>query len=130
MNVPECGQLLFGMNMVFSDYTKQRIVFYYHEGLKPPTISSRLSQEGINASKYGIYKFLKNYKLSGSIVRRPGNRRSSKITDEVKHLVEEKMREDDETTAMQLHQLLAARGYSISKRTTVGVNKKVTFRLR
>jgi len=33
--------------MVFSDYTKQRIIFYYQQGLKPPKISSLLDEEGI-----------------------------------------------------------------------------------
>ena len=56
-----------GRNMVFSDYTKQRIVYHYHRGLKPPIISSCLSEEGITASRVGIHKFLKNYIASGCI---------------------------------------------------------------
>lgn len=92
--------------MVFSEYTKQRIVFYYHQGLKAPSISSRLREEGITASRVGVFKFLNSYRSSASIARSPGSGRNSKITDEVKKVVEEKMREDDETTAMQLHQLL------------------------
>ena len=105
--------------MVFSDYTKQRIVFYYHRRLKPPSISRRLSEEGITASRVGIYKFLRKYNISASIARRQGSGRRSKITDDVKKLVDEKMREDDETTAMQLHQMLTVRGYAISKRTVL-----------
>ena len=103
--------------MVFSDYTKQRVIFYHHRGLKPPTISSHLQEEGITASRVGIYKFLKKYNISLCIARRPGSGRRSKITDEVKRLVEEKMCEDDETTAMQLHQMLTVRGHVISKKT-------------
>ena len=107
------------VDMVFSDYTKQRIVFYYQQGLKAPSIASRLSEEGITASRVGIFKFLKSYCSSASIARRPGSGRNSKITDEVKKAVEEKMREDDETMAMQLHQLLTTCGYAISKRTVL-----------
>ena len=103
--------------MVFSDYTKQRIVFYYNQGLKPPTISSLLDQKGIKVSRRGILKFLTNYRSSGSICRRPGSGRPSKITEDVKRLVEEKMRQDDETTAMQLYQLLTVNGYALSKAT-------------
>ena len=122
VNVPACGraeQLMSELKMVFSDYMKKRIIFYYHKGFKPPTICSRLSQEGINTSRCGVSKFLKYYKLFGSIARRPGSGRSCKITDEVKKLVEEKMQQDDETIAMQLHQLLAVHGHTtcISKRT-------------
>ena len=105
------------VNMVFSDYAKQRIIFYYNQRLKAPAISRRLAEEGIKASRVGVHKFLRSCQSSASIARRPGSGRKSKITDEVKKIVEEKMREDDETTAMQLHQLLTTRGYTISKRT-------------
>ena len=37
-----------------------------------------------------------------------------KITAEIKRIVEEYMRLDDETTAYQLHRLLSEKGYSIS----------------
>ena len=116
--------------MVFSDYTKQRIVYYYKEGLKPPSISSRLRQEGINATRCGISRFLKKYELSSSIARHPGSGRKPKVTDEVKKLVEEKMREDDETTAMQLHQLLTTRGYAISKRTILRCRRSLGWTFR
>ena len=103
--------------MVFSEYMKQRILFYHHEGLAPPTISNLLLQEGIVASRRGIIKFLKRYRSSGTIARKPGSGGLSKITDEIKQLIEEKMRSDDETTAMQLHQLLTDHGYTITKKT-------------
>ena len=105
--------------MVFSDYIKQRIVFYYHGRLKPPTIARCLSEEGITASRMGIHKFLRKYTTSGSIARRQGSGRRSKLTDDIKKLVDEKMHEDDETTAMQLHQMLTVRGYAISKMTVL-----------
>ena len=94
-------------------------VCYRNRGLKPPTISSLLELEGIKASRQGILKFLKNYKSSGSIARRPGGGRPSKFTEDVKRLVEERMQADDETTAMQLHQLLTASGYELSKATVL-----------
>ena len=42
------------------------------------------------------------------------------ITAEVKEIVEEQMRRDDETTAMQLHQLLVEKGYLIFRRSIRG----------
>ena len=39
------------------------------------------------------------------------------MTAEIKRIVEEQMRLDDETTATQLHVLLNSRGYSLSLRT-------------
>lgn len=41
----------------------------------------------------------------------------SKVTAEIKQVVEELMQLDDETTAVQLHRILAEKGYSISLRT-------------
>ena len=52
-----------------------------------------------------------------SIGRRPGSGRPSKITAEIKAIVEAQMRVDDETTAFQLHRLLTEKGYSITIRT-------------
>ena len=71
-------------------------MFYYHRRINPPTISRRLSEEGITASRVGIYKFLRKYTISASIARRQGSGRRSKLTDDVKKLVDEKMHEDDE----------------------------------
>ena len=64
------------------------------------------------ASRRGIEKFLAKYRETGSIGRRSGSGRPSKLTREVKVFVEEQMRRDDETTAHQLHQLLCDHGYS------------------
>jgi len=61
----------------------------------------------------GITKFLKKVKATGSISRSPGSGHPSKITGEVKEIVEAKMREDDEITAYPLHALLVSRGYEV-----------------
>ena len=68
-------------------------------------------------SRVGIAKFLTKYEETGSIARTPGSGRPSKITAEIKALVEAKIQEDNETTALQLHALLVSRGYQISKKT-------------
>ena len=79
--------------------------------------SKELRKEGLKCSRVGVYKFLKKYEETGSIRRRVGSGRPSKITAEIKQIVEEQMRADDETTAYQLHRLLTEKGYSISLRT-------------
>ena len=48
----------------------------------------------------------------GTLARRPGSGRKSVITDEVRRVVEEQMRRDDETTASQLHVHLTSLGYT------------------
>ena len=103
--------------MVFSTYKKQRVLFFASWGLKAPAIAKELRKENLNCSRVGIYKFLKKYEVTGSIGRRVGSGRPSKITAEIKQIVEEQMRADDETTVYQLHRLLTEKGYSISLRT-------------
>ena len=53
-----------------------------------------------------ISKFLKKFREMGSIQRHPGCDQPSKISAEVKEIIEEQMRADDETTATQLHKLV------------------------
>ena len=64
-------------------------------------------------------KFIKRYLESETNHCLPGSRRISKITGEMKEIVEQQMRTDDETTAVQLHRLLNDKGYSISLRTVL-----------
>ncbi len=103
--------------MVFSNYKKQRILYYYFKGYKAPTISRLLREEKLSASRVGIAKFLKKYKETGCIARTAGSGRPSKITEEIKALADAKMREDDKKTAYQLHALLVEHDYQISLRT-------------
>ena len=103
--------------MVYTNYKKQRILCLHFAGYKPPTIVKLLREEGMRASRRGVAKFIEKYRHTGSITRKPGSGRPSKITAEMRRLVEERMRLDDETTAVQLHQLLKSKGYDLSLRT-------------
>ena len=103
--------------MVYSDYVKQRILYHYLKGHKAPTIAKLLQEEDLKASRVGIAKFLKHYEDSGAIARKPGSGRPTKVTADIKRIVEEQMQKDDETTAHQLHHLLVSKGYNISLRT-------------
>ena len=72
--------------------------------------------EGISCTHESvhIYIFLLHYKATKSVRRKVGLNTTAKVTAEMKQLVEEPMRRDDETSAYQLHQLLVSRGYNIS----------------
>lgn len=96
--------------MVLTDYAKQRILVHFNNGYKAPTIYKLCIQEGIFVSRVNIWRFLCSYVETGSIKRKEGSGRLSKITREVKAIVEEEMQKDDETTAIQLHKLLMERG--------------------
>ena len=79
-------------------------------GCKSSTITSVLKSEGLKVSVSGVAQFIRKYKVTGTILRRPGSGRPSKITPEVLRLVEQQMQHDDETTAVQLQKLLVDQG--------------------
>ena len=103
--------------MVFSCYLKQRILVYYGKGYKAPTIAKLLHEEGLQCSRVGVAKFIKKFQDTGNINRRVGSGRPSKVTSEIKQVVEEQMQQDGKTTAVQLHCILTDKGYRISLRT-------------
>ena len=104
--------------MVYTEYIKQRILFYFHcQRYKAPTIAKLLHEEKLTVTREGVHKFIKHYQDTGAISRKPGSGRPSKITAEIKAIVDDQMIRDDETSAYQLHQLLVSKGYDISLRT-------------
>lgn len=105
--------------MVLSVYAKQCAIFLHEQGMKAPTIAKLLQQEGIKTTRVAVHYFLKRYKATGTIQRREGSSPPSKITNEVKAIVEAKMQADDETTAYQLHKLLMDRGHRMSISTVL-----------
>ena len=72
----------------------------------------------MKASRWGVAKFLKRFREDGTILQRVGSGRPSKVTAEIKAIVEQ-MRLDDETTAFQLHRLLTEKGYNLTRRTVL-----------
>ena len=92
--------------MVFSVYEKERILFNHQQGRTSRAIRNLLLGEGIQVSHVDIFK---KFEDRGTISRRHESGRSSKITEEVKRIVEAQMQLDDETTAIQFCRLLAQR---------------------
>ena len=72
-----------------------------------------LKSEGIFISRQGVAKVLLRVKATGSITRQTGSGIPTKLTREVKEIVEEAMRNDDETTAVQLHAILVDKQHFI-----------------
>ena len=98
---------------------EKRILHFALMGHKAPTICRLLREEGLRTSRVGMHKFLQKYKETRSIERRPGCGRPTKMTPAVKALVERQMREDDETTAIQLHALLLRNGHTMTLKTVL-----------
>ena len=81
-------------------------------GYKPLTICHMLREEGLTVNQMGIHKLLQKHRVTNNIERRPGSGRPTKMTAPVKALVEQQTRDDDETTAVQLHALLLCHGHT------------------
>ena len=116
--------------MVLTSFAKERILLHYEDGLRAPSIHRRLKEEGINVSRVGIWKFLRVYRSTGSTRRREGSGRPTKVTDEVKLIVEGMMLKDDETTAYQIHKVLTQKGIDISIATIVRCRKELGWTFR
>ena len=118
------------MMAVLTTYAKQRILVHYFAGYKAPTIYVMLQREGITTSRIAVWKFIHKYRQSGSLAKLEGGGRRSKITAEIKLLVDEQMLKDDETTAFQLHKLLRDRGVTISISTILRCRKELGWTFR
>ena len=118
--------------MVMSLYCKQRILFYYAEGIRSSNgLKQQLEEEdGIIMSRVAIWKFLRRYKESQCLSRKEGSGRRSKITPEVKSIVERQMDVDDEITAQQLHKILTHEGFLLSLSTILRCQKKLGWTFR
>lgn len=86
-----------------------------------------LHEEGLKVSVSGVCRLCAKYLTTGSIARRPGSGRPSKITDDVLRLVEE---QDDETTAVQLQKLLLSKGHALSLKTILCSRDKLGWTFR
>jgi len=103
--------------MVYNTYKKRRIIHFHQLGHKPPTIAKLLKEENLKVSRVGVAKCIARFLETGSLSRKEGSGRPSSITADIQAIVDSNMREDDETTAYQLRELLLSYGYSISRRT-------------
>ena len=116
--------------MVLSTYAKQRVLAFHAAGLKAPTIKHKLMEEGITVSRVGVWKFLRLYEMTGYLGKLEGSGRRSKVTDEVKLIVEQQMIVDDETTAYQLHKLLLQKNINISLSTILRCRRELGWTFR
>ena len=63
-------------------------------------------------------------------MRALGSGRSSKVTLEIKRLVEQQMRLDNETTASQLHSMLVSKGYNLSIKSIIRCRSSLGWTFR
>lgn len=72
-----------------------------------------------------VWKFIKQYTITDSTEQKSGSGRPTKVTPAILAIVEQKMVEDDETTAVQLHKLLTEKGHSISISTIMRARREL-----
>ena len=68
--------------MVYSDYVKQRIIFYQRLGKSYGSITHCLAKEGYTTTKADDYKFVRRYAETAMISRRPGSGLAKKVSGE------------------------------------------------
>ena len=102
--------------MVYSDYTKLRILHFHTQGYRSPAITKHL-HTGVVASQRRVAKFLNRCLRKRNIARLPGSGRKSLITDEVRKVVEQQIRQNNEMTASQLFVHLRNLGYRLNLQT-------------
>ena len=91
-----------GRVMVFSEYTKQRILSMEWQEYKVSAIVECLVlQDRIRVSKQGVRQFLLRYRHTGTIARKTGSGPCAILSPVIRQIIEETLLEDDETTATQ-----------------------------
>ncbi len=89
----------FLVSMVYTDYTKQRILSLFWRGCRISKIV--MLEDGIQCTKQGVRQFLKCYNLSKSIERKPGSGLPPKLSPQLQQVIEVAMRNNNETTKKQ-----------------------------
>ena len=110
--------------MVLTAYCKQRIIqLYFERRISYGNVAKVLAAEGFRVPKRTVWVTIQKYKTHGTISRLPGSGRPFKLTREMLDAVEERMKQDDETTATQLVKMLGERGFKISTPTVERARK-------
>ena len=89
-----------------------------------------LADEGLSVSVSGVCRLIRKYKETGTIARRPGSGRPSKITLDVLRIVEAEMQRDDETTAVQLQKIIVGSGHPLCLQTILTSRDKLGWTFR
>lgn len=111
-------------------YTKRRAIYFALKGLSCSAISRALISEGLSYSTKSVSLLLRKINAGGSIARTPGTGRSTKITQQVKDIIEEQMQTDDETTAVELKRKLDAGGIKLSLSTILRCRRALGWTYR
>ena len=103
--------------MVYSNYVKQRILHLRRTGKSYSQIADHLASEGHYVTEPGISYFLKTYKETGSIARKPGSGGKGKKSRALLDLIYSQIEKDDEISLFDLQSQLEQKGVKVSVTT-------------
>ncbi len=72
-------------------YIKQRVLYHATQGLNASAISRELVEEGICYSRTAVWAFLRKFRETHNVARRPGSGRTTRVTQRAKDLIETQM---------------------------------------
>ena len=85
---------------------RQRVVALYSRGYSVSQIKKRLNEENVHISKHSLYKLMRKYKETGNVVDRSKRTTPRRITEQMKTVIDEALKSNDEFTARQLQSIL------------------------
>ena len=109
--------------MVYSDYVKQRILYFRRMGESYGNIINQ--KEGHKTTKAGVYKFCQRYEETGTISRATGSGKTSKFSEDAEKIIEDQMTADDEITGVELEKRLHKNGIHVCSRTALEWRKQL-----
>ena len=82
---------------------RQRVVALYSRGYQ---IKKRLDEENVYISKRSLYKLMRKYEETGNVVDRPRRTTPQRITEQMKTVIDEALKSNNELMARQLQSIL------------------------
>lgn len=97
--------------------TRRLVINMNQNGMKLCKIRTRLQDAGIVVSRVAIWKLLKKYQQTGSVLDRPKPKpsRLQKLNLAELYIIDEALTNDDQLSILELVQLLSDKGIMVSR---------------
>ena len=105
--------------------TRWRVINLYRTGMKFCKIRSRLQDESIKVSRVGIWKLIKKYLQTGSVLDRPKPKPSplKKLKLDDLSAIDDALANDDQLSISELLQILSDKGVKVSRSVVKRIKK-------
>ena len=85
---------------------RKRVVTLFARGYSVSQIKKRLDEENVYISSRALYKLVKKFEDTGSVVDRPRRRAPRKVTEEMRDAIDQAFDDNDELTSRQLQSFI------------------------